>query len=492
MKIKVNSSKARVSCSFAILVVFVLIAFVHFPVPAFGEEGAVVEVDTVEELYAEFYNPNNVGATIELAPGTYVLNASGPNGGRLVFGPTTAVAIQGQNEYLDIDGDGVPDPRDDNGDGEPDLDPAGNKIFADPATETIIDASGLILSANTAFIELRAQPNTSGTSQSVSNITLRGNATPEAAIFVRGIQKSILDAKIAGCIIEDSQRGVDIDARLMNPAGQNAQLNVMVEGNVIRNNNIAGFLPGWGMQTIQANTSGVKFFVNVLHNRFYQNKVCLFITTTGMQDGVTKVISHSNVYEETVLTSDPTLVHVFSAGIYIVAGDSFNRTISSYRNGIKLVSTHDAIVNNEGWAGVYVEGIRRNRNGTEIKDNEIEIELLGTRFVKLNEDGTFDGLQNREARVDPGKTEEEQPMLRRDITIVGANNSGTNLREPPPGGFTGPTIDNKVKVKVKEATTSLMPTDYDQNPQPFVVFDNALPDEVEVEFELEEINYLGL
>jgi hypothetical protein len=86
----------------------------------------------------------------------------------------------------------------------------------------------------------------------------------------------------------------------------------------------------------------------------------------------------------------------------------------------------------------------------------------------LNEDGSFDGLQNRDA------------SRRRDITILGANS----------GGFIGPASDNKVKVKVKEATTSLMPTDYDSNPQPFVAIDNA-PDQVEVELELEEINYVG-
>jgi hypothetical protein len=220
------------------------------------EEGNIVEVDTVEELYAEFYNPNNVGATIELAPGVYVLNTSGPNGGRLVFGPGTAAAIKGQNEYFDIDGDGVPDPRDENGDGEPDLDPAGNKIFANPATETIIDATGLSLSpTNTyAFIELRAQPNSNGTSQSVSNITLRGNNRPRGAIIVQGITNSILDANITGCIIENSPRGILIDARAMNPAGQNAQLNVMAEGNVIRNNNLPEVAFGSGVQTQQTTT----------------------------------------------------------------------------------------------------------------------------------------------------------------------------------------------------------------------------------------------
>src|SRR4030095_1428548 len=483
MKIKNRLSKAWNFYLFILLTALILSAEAGCSVPAFGEEGAVVPVDTIEELYAEFYNPNNSGATIELAPGIYVLNSAGPNGGRLVFGPGTAKAIKGQNGYFHVDGDGVPDPRDDNGDGEPDLDPAGKKIFADPATETIIDAKDLMLSpTNTfGFIDLRAQPNTSGISQSVSNITLRGNGTPRAAIIVAGTQNSILDASITGCIIEDSPRGVQIDARLMNPPGQNAQLNVMAEGNVIRNsgkNNLPGVYYGWGIQTLQSNTSGVKFFLKVFHNRFYQNKMGLLIQSSGMDDGLINVVSQSNVYEEAVLTFQSTL-DVISAGIFITVQDSINLTRASHRNLINLLSNYDAIVNNEGGAGLYVSGVWRNRNGTDIMDNEIDITLVKTRFVALNEDGSFNGLQNREARLDPGKTEQEQTMLRRDITIVGANNSGTALREPPPGGFIGPTSGNKVNLLLRKATSSLMPTDYDPAPEPLLMQDNE-PDQVEI------------
>jgi hypothetical protein len=460
----------------------VIVISSYLSVPAIAGEGVVVEVDTVEELYAEFYNPNNVGATIELAPGTYVLNASGPNGGRLVFGPGTAAAIKGQNEYFDIDGDGVPDPRDDNGDGEPDLDAAGKKIFANPATETIIDATSLSLSpTNTfAFIELRAQPNSIGTSQSVGNITLRGNNRPRGAIIVQGITNSVLDANITGCIIEDSPRGILIDARATNPAGQNAQLNVMAEGNVIRNsgvNNLPGVVFGWGVQT-QQSTSGLKFSVDARHNRFYGNKTDLFLASLGAQDSTTSVVSQSNIYEEAVLTHDPVLGNIISAGIFILIRDNGNQS-GSHRNQSHLISSDDAIWNNEGWGGVYAE-IRRDSDDVEIMDNEINLELVGTRFVKLREDGTFDGLQNRDARTDPAK--------RRDLAILGLNDSGSNLPWPQPRVFTGPTFDNKVKVKIKEATTSLMRTDYDKKPQPFAVFDNA-PDQVEVELELEEINF---
>jgi hypothetical protein len=304
-----------------------------------------------------------VGATIELAPGTYVLNlAGGQNQGRLVFGPLTAKAIKGQNEYLDIDGDGVPDPLDLNMDGEPDLDPAGKKIFAHPATETIIDGSGLMLTPtnNFAFIELRAEPNTSGTSQSVSNITLRGNNRPRGAIIVQGIANSTLDANITGCIVQDSPRGILIDGRGENPAGQNAQLNVMVEGNVIRNsgvNNLPGVVFGWGVQ-VQHVTTGLNFSVNFSHNRFYGNIRNLFLASLATEDNMTSVVSQSNIYEEA-------LTH----GISVLLRDNQN-PLGSHRNRINLISTDDAIINNEGQGGLYVL-IRRDSNGAEIMDNEI-------------------------------------------------------------------------------------------------------------------------
>jgi hypothetical protein len=222
--------------------------------------------------------------------------------------------------------------------------------------------------------------------------------------------------------------------------------------------------------------------VDVGHNRFYGNKIDLFLASLGgTQDSTTSVVSQSNIYEESVLAHDPVSGgYVFSAGIFILIRDGGNQS-GSHRNQSHLISSDDAIWNNEGWGGVYAE-IRRDSNDVEIKDNEIDLELVGTRFVKLNDDGTFDGLQNREARTDPAQ--------RRDLAILGLNDSGSNLPWPQPEVFAGPTIDNKIKVKVKDATTSLMPTDYDKKPRPFAVFDNA-PDQVQVEVELEGINYIG-
>src|SRR5262245_33656766 len=112
-----------------------------------GRQQAVLNVSDVEGLYAAINNPANAGVSVVLASGTYTLtpkdanNQPRINGGRLIL--QSGMALVGQNRYVDSDGDGVWDPRDDNKDGFPDTDPVRGLIFADPASETIINGINL-------------------------------------------------------------------------------------------------------------------------------------------------------------------------------------------------------------------------------------------------------------------------------------------------------------------------------------------------------------
>ena len=109
--------------------------------------------------------------------------------------------------------------------------------------------------------------------------------------------------------------------------------------------------------------------------------------------------------------------------------------------------------------GVSAQGYTRDSNGVAIRDNETELQFLGTRFVKLTASGEFDGLQNR--RVN----------RRTDLRIVGAV-----LTTP---ALTGPTSGMSVRLLQRQTTSSLMPTTYDPAPQPIVIVDNA-PDVVDI------------
>ena len=128
-----------------------LIAALALTVTAVGQNQPVINVNNVEGLYAAVNNPANAGTIVVLASGTYTLtpkdpnNQARPNGGQLVL--QSGMALVGQNKYVDFDGDGVWDPRDDNADGIPDTDPLRGLIFAEPASETIINAVNLSVSS---------------------------------------------------------------------------------------------------------------------------------------------------------------------------------------------------------------------------------------------------------------------------------------------------------------------------------------------------------
>ena len=108
-----------------------------------SEHRRVVNVSTVEELYAAVNNDVNRGATVHLAPGAYVLstmdsqgprqNVPRPNHGALRLQP--GMSLVGSEERVDTNGDGVPDP----------ISPDTPDDFTVPGTETTIDGSALDL-----------------------------------------------------------------------------------------------------------------------------------------------------------------------------------------------------------------------------------------------------------------------------------------------------------------------------------------------------------
>src|SRR5262245_54550085 len=104
-----------------------LIVVLALTASAVAQQQAVLNVSDVEGLYAAVSNPANADVTVVLAPGIYTLTARDANnqprpfGGRLLL--QSGMALVGQNTYVEFDGDGVWDPRDDNRDGFPDTDP---------------------------------------------------------------------------------------------------------------------------------------------------------------------------------------------------------------------------------------------------------------------------------------------------------------------------------------------------------------------------------
>lgn len=183
-------------------VVCPIIAVLALTASAVAQRQVVLNVSNVEALYAAVNNPSNAGAIVVLASGTYTLtvndanNQPRPNGGRLVL--QSGMAIIGQNSYVDFDNDGIWDPRDDNNDGISDTDPVRGLIFADPASETIINANNLSVGPGAIRV---------GLDNSVEKLTVRNTNKINAGIDVNVLPDSGgMRAEIRDCIVEDGQR----------------------------------------------------------------------------------------------------------------------------------------------------------------------------------------------------------------------------------------------------------------------------------------------
>lgn len=103
-----------------------------------ASEQRVINVSTVAQLYSAVNNDANVGVTIKLAPGTYVLSAKTAQGARRphhgFLHLLPGMSLVGSEERVDSNFDGVPDP----------VSPTTPDDFAVPGTETNIDGSALI------------------------------------------------------------------------------------------------------------------------------------------------------------------------------------------------------------------------------------------------------------------------------------------------------------------------------------------------------------
>jgi hypothetical protein len=404
-------------------------------------ELAVGDVERLHDVLDKLWNdPAALGltsssATIQLAANAiYRLDPTKWEEGRVRLALGTE--IRGGNQYTDDrDEDGNPGP-----DGIPDaigVDMMGNNIFA--SRQTIIDGRGL--TGERAVIE-------AGLENSIRNLTVWGARDPvpggtnrpgaEIRLLLTD-QDDVGRLTVDGVICEKGRRGIHV------ASANGAQMYLTARRSIMRDHaDPADF--AWGVQVSSRNFSGRS--ATLRHNRIYNNRIGIFLASVGIHDGEILLNSHRNVIEEN------------DTGIMSFIRD-FNSPEGSLRNHTRIHSTKDMIWNNRTGGGVNAVGYQRDANGIEIRDNETELQFLGTRFVKLTASGEFDGLQNRRANLN----------RRTDLRIVGAVLATPDL--------TGPTSGMSVRLLQRHTESSLMPTDYDSAPQPIDVDDNA-PDVVDI------------
>jgi hypothetical protein len=406
--------------------------------PQDSETGlAVGDVERLHNVLDKLWNdPAALGltsssATIRLAKNAiYRLDPAKWEAGRVRLAP--GATIRGGNQYTDDrDEDGNP-----GADGIPDaIEVEGNTFFA--SQETILD--GRSLTGNRAVVE-------AGLANSIRNLTIwgaRGSNAPGAEIgLLLTDQDNVGSLEVDGIICEKGRRGIQV-------VGTNgAHMDLTVRRSIVRDHadpvDVA-----WGIQVQPANISGFRFSATLHNNRIYNNRVGIFLASLGTRDGELIVHSHHNVIEEN------------ATGIQSLIRD-LNSPEGSLRNHARIHSSNDMIWNNRA-GGVSATGYQRDANDVEISDNATVLQFLGTRFVKLTTSGAFEGLQNRRTA--------NQVTRRTDLRIVGAVLAAA--------GLTGPTSGMSVSLLLRRATSSLMPTDYDADPQPIVIEDNA-PDVVDI------------
>src|SRR5688572_348938 len=228
-----------------------------------------VYVSSIAGLYAAVNDPGNAGNRIVLAPGTYILNASYPNAGRIEFQENMELRGQpGHAELVTIDASSLPGTS---------FVPPNN--FPAPRTGAIRMGRG---------------------HNSIEWITVKGNATAQALSVIDTdlIGSGVSRVKIAHSIFSGGQIGIDL--RNVGVASIGRVLEAEIEDNEIVGNTI-GFGSGIAIQnangatgaTIRANLNGNYVHGNRVGLRAFNNAA-----TTTMNNGSISIGSKADRFEE--------------------------------------------------------------------------------------------------------------------------------------------------------------------------------------------------
>lgn len=234
-----------------------------------------VYVTSLHELYAAVNNPENASTEVVVAPGTYLLNASYPNGGRLEL--QTDMTLRGQpgnSEAVLIDQSALP---------------AASYITSSVST------GGVRLGRGTNGLEWL----------SVKGGTLSVNAFAVIAADLASAETSIKISHVK--VYSNGTRiGIDLRNRLAEHTGRKIYAD-------LAHNEITGFTSslGFALAVFNVNNAiGAVIKLNMTQNYIHGNKIGL-ITNNGafnrtMENGVIEITSQADRLENNGCALDPT------------------------------------------------------------------------------------------------------------------------------------------------------------------------------------------
>jgi hypothetical protein len=234
-----------------------------------------VYVTSLDELYSAVNNPENASVEVVLAPGTYTLNASYPNGGRLEL--QTDMTLRGQpgnSEAVLIDQSTLP---------------------AASYLASAVSTGGVRLGRGTNGLEWL----------SVKGGTLSVNAFAVIAVDLASAETSIRISHVK--VYSNGTRiGIDLRNRLAEHAGRKINAD-------LAHNEITGFTSSLGFALAAFNVNnatGAVIKLNMANNYIHGNKIGL-ITNNGafnrtIENGVIEITSQADRLENNGCALDPT------------------------------------------------------------------------------------------------------------------------------------------------------------------------------------------
>jgi hypothetical protein len=370
------------------ILVFAMIVGVVRTVGTEGGQTFMAVGDTAS-LVAAVANPANEGMTIVLAPGVYFLERE------LELQPN--MQLVGANRYQDNDGDGVWDARD-----------AAGTVFAEPASETVLDASRVspgfmqLYDCQGAMHASSLRPPlvrmTAG--NVVRSLTVRGAKGPAIAptIDAGHVQGDGVDFQVTDTIFVDNFIGVGAIHNDCTFAG--AHSHATVERNVFLNSG------GVGIFFNNVLAPGARWRGVVRNNRStgaVSAAMSLNAGGSACDDAEISVQSAGNVFERNGL------------GVLVQGGRDFSSAAPDLSDGgsanrVEWTSHGDAIWNNVRRGGILANGSTGSNLAEASNDNYVRLTLLETRFVRP---GSLPAEANRFGAG------------RRDVTLSGSGTVGT-------------------------------------------------------------------
>jgi hypothetical protein len=343
----------RQKCLFGLVstILLVIVAFPAITARAQGQRG--IHVSSVPELYAAVNDPQNVGARIVIAPGTYVLDPTQPNGGRL--------ELQQDMEVIGHQGD---------------------------ANAVVIDASNLprdsfqVDFGNTGPIRMGRGSNALEW-VTVQNASLPAPAAVETDLL--GVGATIV--RVSHIIAQGNQGGIDF--RNVSSAFNFRALHGIAEDNVLRDNTAGN---GLGIRVINTGgVTGATAWVTLRGNRSYGNLRGLFAANFNSSGNAILIESRADQFRNNVAGC------VLQAGL-LSTGDVANSNLLVFE------AEADVIADNDGPQDPTLPvpgGIDALGGSSAIADSDrtsgnlLRIALAGTRFSGNHPDSDINAFGAR-------------------------------------------------------------------------------------------------